>query len=91
MRTWDDYKNHVKATDPAMGKDIEEMEAFAAVIGAIIEQRNALGLSQRDLAELCGLPQSSIARVESMRTVPKLNTLLKMMKPLGLKLNVSIA
>lgn len=31
----------------------------------MIEQRQHLELSQRDLAKLCGIPQSSIARIES--------------------------
>lgn len=31
----------------------------------MIEQRKHLELSQRDLAKLCGIPQSSIARIES--------------------------
>ncbi len=90
MRTWDDYKDHVKSIDEQSASDIEEMETMASIIGVLIEKRNALGLSQRDLAKLCGLPQSSIARVEAMRTTPKLDTLLKMMKPLGLKLNISM-
>lgn len=54
----------------------------------MIEQRNALGLSQRDLADMCGIPQSSVARIESMTTTPNLATLLKIMRPLGLTLTV---
>ena len=42
MRTWNDYKEHVKATRPQGKSDIEEMEAIAAIISAVIEQRNAL-------------------------------------------------
>ena len=45
MRTWNDYKEHVKATSPQGKADIEEMEAIAAIISAVIEQRNALGYS----------------------------------------------
>ena len=83
MRTWNDYKEHVKATSPQGKADIEEMEAIAAIIS---EQRNALGYSQRQLAEMCHIPQSSIARIESCKTVPNLETLVKIMKPLGLTL-----
>ena len=86
MRTWNDYKEHVKATSPQGKADIEEMEAIAAIISAVIEQRNALGYSQRQLAEMCHIPQSSIARIESCKTVPNLETLVKIMKPLGLTL-----
>jgi predicted transcriptional regulator len=58
MRTWNDYKEHVKAIDPEGKKDIEELEVLASIVSAIIEKRNELGLSQRDLASICGIPQS---------------------------------
>ena len=57
----------------------------------MVEQRNALGLSQRELAALCGIPQSSVARIESFKTVPNLDTLLKIFQQLGLKLSVTAA
>ena len=56
MRTWNDYKEHVKAIDPEGKKDIEELEVLASIVSAIIEKRNELGLSQRDLASICGIP-----------------------------------
>lgn len=89
MKTWDDYKNHVKAVDPQSGQDLKETEDLTAIIGTMIKQRNALGLTQRDLASICGIPQSSVARIESFRTTPNLDTLLKILQPLGLKLTVS--
>lgn len=91
MRNWNDYKNYVKEMDPESKKDMEEIEALSAIISAMIEQRNAKGLTQRELASLCGLPQSSVARIESFKTTPNLATLLKIMRPLGLKLTVQTA
>ncbi len=91
MRTWNDYKEHVKGSDLEAKKDIEEIESIAAIVGALIEQRNALGMSQRELAAMCGIPQSSVARIESFKTIPNLDTLLKIMQPLGLKLSVAAA
>ena len=91
MKTWNDYKAHVKAIDPEGKKDIEELENLAAIVSAIIEKRNELGLSQRELASICGIPQSSVARIESFKTIPNLDTVLKIMQPLGLKLTVSVA
>ncbi len=29
MRTWNDYKDHVKKVDPETGKDMEEAEEMA--------------------------------------------------------------
>ena len=89
MKTWNEYKDYIKNTDSSARKDIEYAEEQAQIISAIIQQRNALGLSQRDLASMCGLPQSSIARIESHKTTPNLDTLFKIMRPLGLKLIVS--
>lgn len=89
MKTWEDYKEHVKAIDPESKKDLEEAENLASIVGAMIEQRNALGISQRELAAICGIPQSSVARIESFKTTPNLDTLLKILQPLGLTLTVS--
>lgn len=89
MKSWNDYKNFVKNEDSTAKQDIEEMEELAEIVGAIIEKRNSLGLSQRELADICGIPQSSVARIETFKTTPKIDTLLKIMQHLGLKLTVS--
>lgn len=88
MRTWQDYKKYVKSIDDNNNLLMEEIDELTAVVSAMIEKRNALGISQRELAQLCGLPQSSIARIESGKTTPKLDTLLKIMHPLGLKIKL---
>lgn len=86
--TWNEYKEQVKANDSEAKTELEEIEEKAAIVTAMIDRRNALGLSQRELAERCGIPQSSVARIESNRTVPKLDTLLKIFHQLGLRLSV---
>lgn len=86
---WNEYKDHVKQTDPVGKEILEEAEAEAAIISAMIRQRAALGLSQRDLANLCNIPQSSVARIESNKTTPHLDTLLKLLNRLGLTLSVT--
>ena len=89
MKTWNDYKEYVEKTNPEISKDIKETEEIAAIITAMVEQRNALGLTQRELANMCGLPQSSVARIESCRNTPKLLTLLNIFRHLGLSLTVT--
>lgn len=89
MRTWNDYKEHVRAVDPEIAKDIDEIENGSEIITAMIEQRNAMGLSQRELAAMCGIPQSSIARIESCKMTPNLSTLLNIFNHLGLELKVT--
>jgi predicted transcriptional regulator len=88
MKTWEDYKNHVKSINPEERRNMEEIEKVSDIISSIIKKRRELGISQRTLAEQCGIPQSSVARIETFKTTPKLDTLLKLMKPLGLKLQV---
>ena len=85
MRTWEDYKKETN------NQDIEVVETLALIISKIIERRNELGYSQRQLADICGLPQSSIARIEACIVKPNVETLIRIMKPLGLSLSVVAA
>ncbi|MBO6088969.1 MAG: helix-turn-helix transcriptional regulator [Lachnospiraceae bacterium] len=86
---WDEYKKQVKKSDPIAKEILEESEAEAAIISALIRQRAALGLSQRDLASLCNIPQSSVARIESNKITPRLDTILKLLNEMGLTLSVT--
>ena len=88
MDDWNKYKNRIKATKPSLRKDLEEIEEISEIVGTIIKQGHELDLSQRELAELCGLPQSSIARIKSGKTSPNLSTLLKILRKLGLRFSI---
>ena len=85
---WTEYKETTKQSDPLGKQLLEEAEAEAAIISAMISRRSELGLSQRDLASLCEIPQSSVARIESSKTTPRLDMLLKIFHQLGLNLCV---
>ena len=91
MASWNDYKNHVRETNPEIGKDLDEVESIFQIVGAMIERRHDLALSQRDLADLCGLPHSSVARIESGKSTPNLTTLIKILRELGLRLAIQSA
>ena len=88
---WNGYKVEIKRTDPVGKEIIEEAEIEAVIISDMIKQRSAMGLSQRDLAEMCNISQSSIARIETGKITPRLDTLLKILKQLGLTLSVTEA
>jgi len=88
MDDWSKYKSRVRRENPDIGKDIDEAEEVSAIVGAMIKQRQSLDLSQRDLAGLCGIPHSSVARIESGKTTPNLSTLLNIFHQLGLKFTV---
>ena len=51
MKTWNDYKEHIKNADPLSKKDIEEMEELASIAGSVIRQRNSLLPEQKPLQQ----------------------------------------
>ena len=85
---WEQYKTDAGLRDPETKAMIEEAECKAAIIASIISRRTELGLSQRELASLCGIPQSSLARIEANRTNPRIDTLLKLFSKLGLSFRI---
>ena len=91
MRTWEDYKNHVKAVSKEERRNMEEIEEVSTIVSSMIRRRQELGISQRALAKRCGIPQSSVVRTETLQTTPKLDTLVKLMQALDLKLQVAAA
>ena len=66
----------------------EQINFQVSLIGKMIEAREKKGLSQRDLAELSGVKQPAIARLESMKSTPQIDTLLKILAPLGYTLSI---
>ena len=81
------YKEHVRATDleAAIIIVIDKTEMLSPIIAEMTIRRKELGLSQSELAESCGAPQSTIARMESGAVTPKLETFLKVCRELDLK------
>ena len=67
----------------------EKINFEVELIGKMIEAREKKGLSQRDLAELSGVKQPAIARLESMKATPQIDTLLKILAPLGYTLSIT--
>jgi transcriptional regulator with XRE-family HTH domain len=54
------------------------------------EARKRAGLTQRELAERAGTTQSAIARLESGRTKPTFDNVLRLLRLCGMDLNVSL-
>lgn len=67
----------------------EQINFRVELIGKMIEAREKKGLSQRELAKLCGIKQPAIARLESMKSTPQIDTVLKILEPLGYTLSVT--
>lgn len=69
-------------------EEIRESDLRVALIGEIIQARQEQGISQKRLEELSGVKQPVIARMERGATSPQLDTILKILAPLGKTLAV---
>jgi ribosome-binding protein aMBF1 (putative translation factor) len=63
---------------------------FAQIAEQVAARRRELGLSQAELAEICGTTQSAIARLESGGRPPRIDTLLKLAHALDCDLVVEL-
>lgn len=75
---WDSVR-HDLYTD----EQIAESDLRVALIGELIKARNEQGISQKKLEELSGVKQPVIARMEKGYTCPQVDTLIKLLAPLG--------
>ena len=64
-------------------EEILESDLRVALRGELIKARQEKGLSQKKLEELSGVKQPVIARMEKGQTSPQLDTILKVLAPLG--------
>lgn len=69
-------------------EDKSEIEFQAELISKLIEVRNSKKYSQRKLAEICNVKQPEIARIESFKCSPQVDTLIKLLVPLGYTLKI---
>jgi len=69
-------------------EEIAESDLRIALIGELIKARKEKGISQKKLEELSGVKQPIIARMEKGITSPQIDTILKVLVPLGKTLAV---
>lgn len=82
-RSWEEFRAELFTPE-----EIAESNLRVALIGEIIKARQEKGLSQKKLEELSGVKQPIIARMEKGSTSPQLDTILKVLAPLGKTLAV---
>ena len=75
--------------DPEYAAEYERLEPVYDIISAITMARAEQNLTQRELAERCGMRQSAFARLESGNANPTLKTRQQVAKGLGKKLRIS--
>lgn len=75
--------NYTEETDMFVSNEVAENDLRNSLIEEITKVRQEKGLSQRQLEELSGVKQPIIARMENGTSIPNLNTILKLLVPLG--------
>ena len=84
MTTWKELKNDLSI-------DKENQNAIALekdLIRILVAIREEKGLTQSQLAEMCNVKQPVIARMESAVHSPQIDSLLKILTPLGCTLQI---
>jgi transcriptional regulator with XRE-family HTH domain len=71
-------------------KDEDASKLFQEIAAQVSERRKAWGLSQNDLADLCGTTQSAIARLEAGRRPPRIDTLRRVATALDCDLRIEL-
>ena len=82
--TWDEFEKELNIS-PEQEQEIRlEMD----IIEATIQARKNSKLTQRELSKRSGIKQPSIARFERRMTSPRMDTLIKLLYPMGYTLRV---
>ena len=81
--SWDDLEKELFTPEEIAASDLR-----VAMMIEIARARNERGISQKKLEELSGVKQPVIARMEKGSTSPQLDTVLKVLAPLGKTLNI---
>lgn len=84
---WDSIRADV-LTDPAVKAAYDAIETEYNIASYPIALRSATGLTQREFAEKVGMKQSQLARIESGKQIPKLETLAKLAAAAGYAIEV---
>ena len=83
------FKEYIDDKERVTPEERALIDFDVELIGKLIEAREAKGYSQRALAELSGIKQPAIARMESLISTPQIDTLIKVLRPLGYKLTIT--
>jgi len=82
--SWNDFRDTLKLSP----EEEEMINLEKSLITAVVNAREESGLTQKQLSELCGVKQPVIARLESAAHSPQVNSIIKILKPLGYTLAV---
>lgn len=75
--------------EPELEEEFKDAENELEIILEITQARKLSGLSQKDVAEKAGIKQQAVSRLENRENSPSLKTLIKVLKVLNLKIEIS--
>ncbi len=84
MSTWQEFRKDLNVSP----EDEKIIEMEKELILAMVRIREEQGLTQAQLAEKSNVKQPAIARVEKSTHSPQIDTLLKILAPLGYTLQI---
>ena len=74
--------------DPEFKKEYDALEPQFAVIKALLDARREKGITQKELAELTGIAQGDISKLENGSANPSIKTLNRVAAALGKTLKI---
>ena len=84
MVTWDNLRKEFELSE----EDERIVELEMNLIRTLVSIREEKGITQSQLAELSGVKQPTIARLEKSLHSPQLDSILKVLVPLGYTLQI---
>ena len=76
--------------DPKVKAYYDKMELEFNIAKELILLRKRLGLTQKELAKKAGIKEVQLARIESGKQLPRLDTLMSIAKSVGFSLEIRI-
>ena len=80
---WEDVKKEIFTPE-----EIDASRIRVALMGELTKARLEKGMTQQELEEKSGVRQPVIARMESGKTSPQVDTLIKLLRPLGMTIAI---
>ncbi len=75
-------------SDPEIKAEYDALEPEFAIIQAMIDARKSTGITQKQLAEITGITQGDISKLENGSANPSLRTLQRLAAGMGMKLKI---
>lgn len=74
--------------NPEFKKEWDALEPEYQIIKAMLDTRNEKSMTQKQLADITGIPQADISRLENGNANPSLKTLQRLAEGMGMKLKL---